>query len=120
MAKLLTRAPLSSLATEGRNGPVPTGAFRAVDSGDFSGLLSETAQTPFDPCDRLLRVCWTQFRRWRLRETAPARVPSDRAPNWGRFPFGRWAFEIKTVSKIEQRRAAEYDGVATDAIALLR
>jgi hypothetical protein len=32
------------------------GAFRAVDSGDFSGLLSETAQTPFDLCDRLLRL----------------------------------------------------------------
>jgi hypothetical protein len=30
------------------------------------------------------------------------------------------AFEIRTVSKIEQRGAAEYDRVTTDAIADLR
>jgi hypothetical protein len=48
-------------------------------------------------------------------------MASARAPrSWGRFPFGQSTFEIRTVSEIEQRRAAEYDRVATDAIADLR
>jgi len=48
--------------------------------------------------------------------TAPVRAPRQLGP----FSFRNPAFEIRTVSKIEQRRAAEYDRVATDAIADLR
>jgi hypothetical protein len=76
-----------------------------MDSGDYCGLLSGTAQTLLDTYDRLLR----------MPDAFPPIAslgdgPSTRSPR-------HWAFEIKTVSKIEQRRATEYDRVATDAIA---
>jgi hypothetical protein len=59
----------------------------------------------------------THFRRLTSEETeAPARAPRHLGPCFFRNP----ALEIKTVSKIEQRRAAEYDRVAADALADLR
>jgi hypothetical protein len=47
---------------------------------------------------------------------APARAPRQLGP----FSFRNPAFEIRTVSKIEQRGAAQCDRVAADAIADLR
>ena len=62
-------------------------------------------------------ACRTHSRRLTSGETtASACAPRS----WGRFPFGQPAFQIRTVSEIGQRRAAEYDRVATDAIADLR
>jgi hypothetical protein len=50
-----------------------------VDSGDCSGLWSETEQTLFNPCDCVF--CRTHFRRLASEENDGPSLP----PDWGHF-----------------------------------